>query len=147
MTFEELDREYPNGFDDAEISEVMIDYAQRTATLQLNMRPNGPDSAERDVYSTAVLTVQGPYYLSIDPPDIDHLFGPERKVITVDGLPDDAVAFPQLGCVQSRASSGGFYCRFFVHDWNSFIHIGAAGAGEPRRILSLCRHRALSDIL
>jgi hypothetical protein len=126
MTFEELEREYPNGFVDARISEVRIDYAQRTATLQLNMRANSPDSAERDVYSTAVLTIQGLYYLSIDPPDVDHLFGPVRRVITVDGLPEHAWNFPQFGCAQSRLRGGGFYCRFFVHDWNSFIHIGAA---------------------
>ncbi len=126
MTFEELDGKYPNGLNDAEIREVRIDYAQRTATLQLAMRPNRPDSAERDTYSTALLTIHGLYYLSIDPPDVDRLFGPERRSISVDGLPEDAGAFPQIGCAQSRLRGGGFYCRFFVHDWNSFIHIGAA---------------------
>jgi hypothetical protein len=42
MTFEELDALYPNGFDDAYIDSVGVNYQNRTAELQLNLRRNPP---------------------------------------------------------------------------------------------------------
>jgi hypothetical protein len=128
MTFEELDGRFPNGFDDAEITAITVDYTRRVATLQLNLRGNSPDSPDRDIYSRAVLTARGIYYVSIDPPDPDHLFGSERDKITVDGLPEDPHDFPLFARLKPKLPVGAFCCRFFVHDWNSFIHIGAADA-------------------
>ena len=128
MTFEELDSRFPNGFDDAEITRLIIDYAKRTATLLLTLRGNPPDSPDRDVYSRAELTAHGICYVSIEPPDTDHLFGTKREKITVDGLPEDAHNFPLFEQLKPKLPSDAFFCRFFVHDWNSFIHIGASGA-------------------
>jgi hypothetical protein len=73
MTFEEIDLRYPNGFNDAEITSVTIDYGKRTATLKMNLRCNPADSPARNVYENAVLTARDFYYLSIEPPDIAHL--------------------------------------------------------------------------
>jgi hypothetical protein len=128
MTFEELDQKFPNGFSDAEITGIIIDYGKRTATLQLNLRGNPPDSPKRDHYAPALLTARGIYYLSLDPPDPNHLFGPDREKITVDGLPEDPHEFPLFEDLKLKLPVGAFCCRFFVHDWNSFIHIGAADA-------------------
>ncbi|HWY05433.1 MAG TPA: hypothetical protein VNY24_01150 [Candidatus Acidoferrales bacterium] len=128
MTFEELDRAFPNGFDDAEITGIAIDYTKRMATLQLKLRGNSPDSPERDVYAPAVLRVLGVYYLSIEPPDQSHIIGPESNAITVDGLPEDPHNYPLFGHIKAKLPDGAFCCRFFVHDWNSFIHIAASGA-------------------
>jgi hypothetical protein len=128
MTFEELDQRFPNGFVDAEIIGMSVDYREHIAKLQLNLRGNSPDSPDHDVYARAVLTARGIYYVSIEPPDPDHLFGPKREKITVDGLPEDPKTFPLLEHVKSKVPVEAFCCRFFVHDWNSFIHIGAADA-------------------
>ena len=128
MTFEELDQRFPNGFDDAEITGVTVDYETRVAIFQLNLRANPPDSPDRDAYAQAVLRARGIYYMSIEPPDLDHLFGPERQKITVDGLPEDPHDYPLFGHLKPKLPSGAFCCRFFVHDWNSFIHIAAAAA-------------------
>src|SRR5208282_1874926 len=57
MTFEELDARFPNGFGDAEISSVSLDYKSRTATLQLNLRVNPPDSPNSQEYRRGVLTI------------------------------------------------------------------------------------------
>jgi hypothetical protein len=128
MTFDELDRRFPNGFDDADITSIAIDYGKRVATLQLCLRDKSPDSPDRDVYTQAVLTARGIYYVSIEPPDPDHLFGPEREKITMDGLDEDPEAFPLFRYLKPRLPTGAFCCRFFVHDWNSFIHIAAQAA-------------------
>jgi hypothetical protein len=127
MTFEELDRRFPNGLSDAEITFIGVDYRDRTATLHLNLRGNPSESADRDVYSHAVLRATGIYYVSIDSPDPDHLFYPRREKITVDGLPEDPQDFPLFDHLGPKLSVGSFCCRFFVHDWNS-IHIAASDA-------------------
>lgn len=128
MTFEELDQRFPNGFDDAEITSLTVDYQGRVVKIQLNLRCNLPDSSNRDEYTRAVLTVREFYYFSIEPPDADHLFYPGRSKITFDGLPEDPHTFPLFGHLKSKLPVGAFCCRFYVHDWNSFIHMAATDA-------------------
>lgn len=128
MTFEELDQTYPNGFVDAEITNLTLDYQNRTATLHLNLRGNSPDSPDRDVYKAAVLTAREFYYFSIEPPDADHLFHPRRSRIEINGYPEDPGQFLLFEHLKPKLPAGSFCCRFFVHDWNSFIHIAAASA-------------------
>jgi hypothetical protein len=127
VTFEELDQKFPNGFDDAEITSLRSDYRIRTATLELNLRGNPPDNPNSQEYRPAVLTVHEFYYFSIEPPDPEHLFYPDRSKITVDGLPEDA-NFPLFAHLKQTIPDGAFCCRFYVHDWNSFIHIAAKDA-------------------
>jgi hypothetical protein len=128
MTFEELDQRFPNGFDDAEITGLTIDYSTRKATVQLNLRGNLPEKPNSDEYRHAVLTLHRFYYFSIEPPDPDHLFSPERSKITVDGMPDDPHQFPLFERLRTTMPVGTFCCRFYVHDWNSFIHVAAQNA-------------------
>ncbi|MHB8540870.1 MAG: hypothetical protein ACYDCD_08015 [Candidatus Acidiferrales bacterium] len=124
MTFEELDQRYPNGFVDAEITSLTLNYQNRTATLHLNLRGNLPDSPDRNVYERAVLIAREFYYVSIEPPDPDHLFYPKRS-IQIDGYSEDVSKFPLFEHLKPTLPAGAFCCRFYVHDWNSFIHLAA----------------------
>ncbi len=117
----------PNGFDDAEITGLTLDYQDRTAKLQLNLRGSPPDSPNRDEYQQAVLLLNGFYYFVIEPPDADHLWYPQRS-IQVNGYPEDASQFPLFEHLKPKVSGDAFCCRFYVHDWNSFIHIAAKDA-------------------
>jgi len=128
MTLEELDQRFPNGLDDADITSILVDYEQCAATFHLNLRSNSPDSSDRDVYSPAILRMTGLYYLSIEPPDLEHLDRLSRRKVTVAGSSEGPNTFPQFNEIKSRLTSNSFCCRFFVHDWNSFIHVGAADA-------------------
>jgi hypothetical protein len=128
MTFEELDSQYPNGFCDARITGIDIDYAKRTATVHLSLRRNMPESQDRDLYSRAVLTTRNFYYVSVEPPDSDHLFYPSNGNITVDGFTEDAEQFSLVKKLEGTLPVGAFVCRLFVHDWNSFIRIAAPEA-------------------
>jgi hypothetical protein len=128
MTFEELDQRFPNGFDDAEITNLTIDYRNRIAILHLNLRGNLPDSPNSQDYERAVLTVNGFYYFSIEPPDPDHISYPQHSKITVDGLSEDSRDFPLFEHLKPTLPIDAFCCRFYVHDWNSFIHIAAQNA-------------------
>lgn len=127
MTFEALDERYPNGFVDAEISSLNIDYQSRTASVRLNMRGNPPDGPNSQEYSRAVLTVHEFFYFSMEPPDFDHQVYSKRG-IQVDGFPEDPRQFALFERLKPTLPAGAFCCRFFVHDWNSFIHIAAENA-------------------
>ena len=127
MTFEELEALYPNGFDDAYIDRLIVDYPNRTVEMELNLRGNPPDSPKSDKYQRAALLLRGFYYFVVEPPDADHLWYPERS-IQVNGYPEDGSQFPLFEHLRPKLSSGAFCCRFFVHDWNAFIHVAARDA-------------------
>ncbi|HTC64442.1 MAG TPA: hypothetical protein VK709_16500 [Candidatus Saccharimonadales bacterium] len=127
MTFEELDQRFPNGFVDAEIRNLSVDYRNRTVVLEMNLRGNPPDSAKRDEYRRATLTARGFYYFSMEPPDPEHLHI-QRPKITVDGFSEDSANFHLIQHLKTDLHVDTFICRFFVHDWNSFIHIAAKDA-------------------
>jgi hypothetical protein len=117
VTFEELDRKFPNAFVDAHVMSISVDFGKATVRLHLSLRGNLPESPDRDVYTSAVLVARGIYYVSIEPPDADHLLGPKREKITVDGHPEDLSKFPQYSRLKPRLATNAFVCRFFVHDW------------------------------
>lgn len=127
MTFEELDRQYPNGFVDAELISFSVDYQNRIATLKLNLRRNPPDSESCREYNRGVLALEGLYYLVIEPPDVDHLRYPPRA-LQVDGYSEDPLQFILLEELKKTLTGHEFCCRLYVHDWNSFIHIAARNA-------------------
>lgn len=127
MTFEELDTLYPNGFDDAHVDRLVVDYRNRTVEMQLNLRSNSPGGPNSNEYQQAVLLLRGFYYFVIEPPDADHLWYPERS-IQVNGYPEDGGQFPLFGNLKPRFPSDAFCCRFYVHDWNAFIHVAAKDA-------------------
>jgi|SRR5208337_1138082 len=127
MTFEELDRRFPNGFDDAEITSLTLDYQTRTAKLELNLRGNPPESPNRDEYQPALLLLDGFYYFVIEPPDAGHLWYPQRS-IQANGYPEDVRQFPLFEALMPKLSADAFCCRLYVHDWNSFIHVAAKDA-------------------
>jgi hypothetical protein len=127
MTFEELDARYANGFSDARLLRIEVDYAARTAEIRFSMRLAMPDSSDAAEYSLTRLRLENLHYLVIEAPDeasrLQHL----GKPITVDGLPEDGEKFPLF--TELGAKEEAFCCRLFVHDWNSFIHVAAATAG------------------
>jgi hypothetical protein len=127
MTLDEFDQRYPNGLVDAEITALTLDYRNRIAELRLNLRCNSPDSPNSGEYAQAVLTLQKFYYFSIESPEPDHLY-PVRPKITVEELPEDPERFPLFEYVKPMLPAGAFSGRFYVHDWNSFIHVAAPTA-------------------
>jgi len=128
MTFEDLDQEFPNGFVDAEMTGIVVDFSNRSVTLRLNLRGNLPDSPGRDEYAPATLVARDIFYISVEPPDREHLLSAKRSHITVDGFSEDSDSFPLFAHLRPGLSAGAFCCRFYVHDWNSFIHLAARSA-------------------
>jgi len=139
MTLDELDRSLLNGFYDAKISSLEIDYVEATVKLNMKFLVGSPDDPgpERDSYQPAIVTVRGLHFCSIDPPDPSYRFIPDGTPITVAGDPAKPDHLPSLPALMAKLPEGVSCYRLFVHDWNSFIHIAARDAaltfiGEKR---------------
>jgi hypothetical protein len=128
MTFDDLDARFPNGFVDAEITGVSLDYQTRTATIELNLRADAIGSPLTNEFRKAVLTIRAFYYFSVEAPDKEHLFYPLHSKIVVDGLSEDSNSFPLFRKLIEKVPANAFCCRFYVHDWNSFIHVAGPDA-------------------
>jgi hypothetical protein len=130
MTLDELDHTLPNGFHDAEIFSYELDFVTGMAKFHLNLLVGGPDDpeGERQKYQKATLVVSGLCFLSIDPPSSKYSFLPDGKPICVSGDPAKPDNLPSLPDLAAKLLRGSWCYRFFVHDWNAFIHIAARDA-------------------
>jgi hypothetical protein len=130
VTLEELEDNLPNGFHDAEIFSLELNYAAGTAKFRMNLLVGWPDDTkpERDSYQEASLVVRGLCFCSIDPPSSTYPFLPDGKPICVSGDPAKPDTLPSLPDLAAKFPSGAWCHRFFVTDWNAFIHIAGRDA-------------------
>jgi hypothetical protein len=125
MTFKELEQMLPNGFHDAKIQQVTIAYAEHSATIVMHISFGTPESANPDEYRQGTLRIDGLCYFAVDPPDPTYPFLGVRSPINVSGYPEDPAKFAVLKDLLSVMPNGVTCYRFFVHEWNSFVHIAA----------------------
>jgi hypothetical protein len=126
MTLETIAAELPNGFHDAFLRRLTIDYADRRATLALNVWVGDvavTTDAEREAYRPVTVTISGLLWCIIESPaenghgDDDGLSidaGPLSSLKnkpTIPAVPDDAFAW-----------------WIFVREWNAFIYIAGTDA-------------------
>jgi hypothetical protein len=130
MTLEELNQSLPNGFHDAQVYSIELDYRSGTAKLHLALWVGSMDDPQpqREAYQEATVTVTGLCFCSIDPPDPTYPFLPHGKYIDVSGDPAKSDHLPSLPELAARLPSGTWCYRFFVSDWNRFIHIAGSNA-------------------
>jgi len=120
MTFDDWDNKLPNGFHDAKISNLEIDYARRTMTLHMRLL-----ALVRGEYIAAVVRVSGLQFCSIGAPSPEYSFQ-RPSPITVSGDPAKSDHLPELDALTPSFPKDVASYRFFVHDWNNFIYIAAA---------------------
>jgi hypothetical protein len=125
MTFKELEHSLPNGFHDAKIERISVDYTAGTLRIAMRILIGTPGEPDQDRYGPAELTVAGLYICSIEPPDPTYPFKPNGKLLGVSG---DDCENESSGVVKVlRELPKGVSCyRFFVDQWNSFIYIAAS---------------------
>jgi hypothetical protein len=122
MNIEELDRTLPNGFHDSCLCQVTVDYEAQTAALTLDIwigDLEAPAGAERERLRTARLDLIGLEYFILEPPDPRYKYR-EAGAVTLDLCGTD----PSIATSRPLAF-GGFAGRFFVNEWNAFIHFAA----------------------
>ena len=119
MTIFEIAARLPNGFHDAEVETIHIDYLHRTMELTLDVwiGTMADPLSTRETYRKGVLTITGLQYCAMDVPDERYPFA-EPDAITIDLA--EATEFQPEGAA--------FACRLWVNEWNRFIHVSGTSA-------------------
>lgn len=116
MTFRELETSLPNGFHDAELLKVHIDYEEHQVALDLNLDAS-VDKDEPERYRRGRVTFSGVVFVSLDPP-VDAAMG----VSTISAGSGEPMTAPRpLPDIPKDC----FLCWVFVARSNSFIRLAA----------------------
>ena len=126
MTLEELARTLPNGFHDAEFRTVLLDYGRRRVLIDVSVWIGDMDAkfAPREGYRDGELVIDGLHFVVIEPPDPRYPFAENTSLCVAGCSPPSKSDFASV----SALPAGCFASRFFVNEWNSFIHVAARGA-------------------
>jgi hypothetical protein len=126
VTLFEIADGLPNGFHDAEIWLVQVDYSRQILRLDMELWVGSMEDPPetREAYRRAVVTVSGLRFCSLALPDAEYTFADDTK-ITVDLVSSNQDLLPQELIAKAN---GGFIQTFFVYDWNSHIHVCGAAA-------------------
>jgi hypothetical protein len=125
MNIEQLAADLPNGFHDALLRTFSSDPEKRSAEFVLDIWVGdlySPIESERERKRPALLELLGVAYLVAEEP------APGRLETT--GLPVqiDACGPDDNSEMAHQVPTGGFAGRFFVTEWNAFIHFAARDA-------------------
>ncbi len=141
MTLEEISQSLPNGFHDAEVRRIVLDYSKRTMEMEADVwvgtMKSPPET--REAYRLARLTVSGLLFCAIDQPgvaarvddvptvdDIETMkAAPDPTGYCAWSTPEAITLRPEL---RSSMPAGTFLHTFYVFDWYSYIHVAAENA-------------------
>ena len=129
MTIEEIERSLPNGFHDAKLKRIDIDYVKREAKLDLQASIGNPESQDeemRDAYRAGRLILSGFLFCVIEPPDPRYPYQKAAWLWIADSGPVNSAEIPIK--LPEPLPKGAFIHYFFVNDWNAFIYLAAMDA-------------------
>src|SRR5258708_39678108 len=127
MTIEKLENSLPNGFHDAEIESIAVDYVSKRAVIKMRLHTGDPGAAsedEREAYKQADLLLSELFYFVIDPPDPTSEFKEKGSVWVSAGTPEKEDA-PLPPVAAGVLPGGGFAHLFFFIDLDSFFYVAA----------------------
>ncbi len=129
MTMDELAASLPNGFHDARLSTLSVDYSNREAVLNLdiwvgNLRAKADD--DRETYRQAQISLSGLLFWVSEPPDAAYPYQHDGPLMIDVGAMQDfakpaSITLPPI-------PNDAFANWIFVRDWNAFIFLAAKGA-------------------
>jgi len=131
MTLAEIDKLLPNGFHDADLMSLTIDYVARTVGMKMELSYSGPDDGpEVPRYKPGTVLALGLHFCILESPCAKYDFNAPGP-LWVSGY--ETKSTPQLmeafdKQLLAKLPSDAFVYTFFVHDWNAFIHISADSA-------------------
>ena len=117
--FEDLERSLPNGFHDAELLSLHVDYADGQATVELNVDTGDSEGLADtvEVYRRARVRFLGLKLFAVDPPGTAGPF----VISTVAAGSGD----PPTAKVEPHLPADCFLVWFFLTSFNSFVRIAA----------------------
>ncbi len=126
MTFEEVVKSLPNGFHDAKVRKIMVDYEGRSIAMEMELLVGMPGAPNSESYEIGTLTVAPFFFFIVEPPDPSYDFVPDGKPLHVVGDSAKAAQSPTFDSLMADLSKKVESYRFFIEEWNSFLYI----AGE-----------------
>ena len=115
MRIEDLERSLPNGFHDALLRSFSVDPVRQVIDFAI-------DISIDDGYRAARLVLSGVTWFAVEPPGSGTSRWSSRASMIDLCDPDPALS------AQVTSPADGFSARFFVSDWNAFIHFAAVDA-------------------
>jgi len=126
MTFEEIDKQLPNGFHDAKIRKINADLLNCSIRIEMDIHVGVPEDEDRERYQTGVLKVTSSYLFFIEPPDSRYRFMPNGSAFNVDGDSVKLGQSPDVDRLLPVLPQGYTAYRFFLEEWNSFLYLAGA---------------------
>ena len=129
MSLEEIDESLPNGFHDAKLVGLEIDYVHQIAVFETNVLIGLPDEPVeiRDRYRLGTLRFSGVSFIVVDPPAANSAFlQPGAATFSWSRL--DAAESPHMAALMPSDSNVQAY-SFYVQKWYSSIHLAARDVG------------------
>lgn len=123
MTIEELEDTLPNGFHDAFLVGIEVDFVEGKCSVMLDVDADDPDP---EVFRRVKLQLSGLCLFIADPPDLREPFS--SGSIWTCGYPTSEQMLPNLELYRKSAPTGAFFYSFFLHHYNCFIHLAATDA-------------------
>ncbi len=129
MTLAELSRTLPNGFHDAELYSVCVDYISRQAELRFGIfvdlapLPTEGDNTFRIVYRRACLKLSGVEYLVTQPPP--DAYDPDDAPMVISEGEVSLTNGPKLPDLEQ---ADAFRYWFWVSQWQSPVYVAATNA-------------------
>lgn len=124
MKLEKLIASLPNGFHDAQMTNLLIDYLAGRITFSLNLLTGDPEDKSKkmqDTYKAAQLIISDFEYCVIDSPDKGYPYL-KRGHLNIDlGVGQPATSPVNL----PPHKNDSFQFWIWVDEWNSFIRIAA----------------------
>jgi hypothetical protein len=129
-TLAEIVDSLPNGFHDAMIQNLKIDYVKREAEFTIDVWVGdlqSKDDSIREKYRSGKLLLSSLLYCVIGPPDSSYQYD-KPAPLWVDAGPIDKLSAPLSASLPKPIPADSFAYWFFVRDWNAFIYIAAKSA-------------------
>jgi len=122
VNVEDVEQSLPDGFHDAKLCRIDVDFARATCTLEFRV-----DYEEGE--KVVSLTLTGLALCSVEPPFPEARYVPlDAQGTRVDGFPTSEEVFPSLKAYADLLPAGCFFYSFYLTSTNSFIHVAASSA-------------------
>jgi hypothetical protein len=126
MTFEEIDQKLPNGFHDAEIRKIGMDFVNRSIVMGMNLHAGVPGDPDPERYRPGTLRVVSPYLFFIEPPDPRYQFVLDGSPLNASGNSVRVGQSVEVDRLLAVLPPNATVYLFFLDDWNSSIYLAGA---------------------
>jgi hypothetical protein len=129
MTLDQIENSLPNGFHDARLNKIDINYVSRVAKFELQIdikRYGDQDKKHEEVHRDGIITLNEVLFIVIEAPDPSYPYQKTKGLWIADSGKLESIK-PQKA-IPETLPEGAFTYYFFINDWNAFIYFSAMSA-------------------